>query len=126
MPLKVKTSPSRKPRTLPYCVLAIALRGVVQFPGAWCDGVITSSEALASRAVATPIPAATESSIASRRLNFSESGPCGIVFSSWSDYVNRASLAWIDGAFHWSGELVRKRSRQTIAVYVFAEEVGVD
>src|ERR1035441_5213185 len=49
IPLKVKTPPSRNPRTLPYCVLAIAERGVLQFPGSWCVSVLVLSDALAVR-----------------------------------------------------------------------------
>ena len=44
-PLNVKTPPSRNPRTLPYCVFAIAERGVEQLPGPWWAAVLTLSEA---------------------------------------------------------------------------------
>src|ERR1039458_5552193 len=57
IPLKVKTPPSRNPRTLPYCVLAIVERGVLQFPGSWCVSVLVLSDALAVRASAADRPA---------------------------------------------------------------------
>src|ERR1700733_3788736 len=68
MPLKVYTPPSTKPLTLPYWVLAIADRGVAQFPGSWWAAVLMLSEAWAGSA-RMPRPAVAESSNASRRLN---------------------------------------------------------
>ncbi len=76
MPLNVKTPPSTKPRTLPYCVFATAVRGVEQFPGSWCAAVLMLSDARAVPVSAAPMPAVAESSSAWRRLNllrFSES-----------------------------------------------------
>src|ERR1035441_1172965 len=70
IPLKVKTPPSRNPRTLPYCVLAIAERGVLQFPGSWCVSVLVLSDALAVRASAADRPAVAGRSNAWRRLSF--------------------------------------------------------
>lgn len=62
------TPPSRNPRTLPYCVFAIADRGVEQLPGSWCAPVLVLSEAKLGTASAAPIPAVAESISASRRF----------------------------------------------------------
>jgi hypothetical protein len=53
---------------LPYCVFAIADRGVVRFPGPWCAAVLTLSEAAAKWAPAIPMPAVEERISASRRV----------------------------------------------------------
>ena len=70
IPLNVKTSPSTKPRTLPYCVFATAERGVEQVPGSWCAAVLVLSDARAVPASAAPMPAVAESSSAWRRLSW--------------------------------------------------------
>src|SRR5579871_5703888 len=62
------TPPSRNPRTLPYCVLAMAERGVEQLPGSWWAAVLTLSDARAVLLAAILIPAVAERKSASRRV----------------------------------------------------------
>src|SRR5580692_9325923 len=68
-PLNVKTPPSKNPRTLPYCVFAIAERGVETLPGSWCAAVLMLSDASADWPATTPIPAVADRSSASRRVS---------------------------------------------------------
>src|SRR5580704_15572441 len=68
-PLNVKTPPSKNPRTLPYCVFAIAERGVDTLPGSWCAAVLMLSDASAGSPATMPIPAVAERSNASRRVS---------------------------------------------------------
>src|ERR1035438_10442137 len=79
IPLNVNTPASTYPRTLPYCVLATAVRGVEQPPGAWCAAVLVLSAALADWASAAPSPALAGRRSARRRfigLRFLKSDIC--------------------------------------------------
>src|SRR5580698_569992 len=67
-PLNVKTPPSTNPRTLPYCVFAIAERGVETLPGSWCAAVLMLSDASVGSPATMLIPAVAERSSASRRV----------------------------------------------------------
>src|ERR1039458_10033021 len=68
IPLNVSTPASIYPRTLPYCVFAIADLGVEQLPGAWCAAVLVLSDPMAGRPSAAPIPAVAGRISARRRF----------------------------------------------------------
>src|SRR5512142_3327617 len=71
IPLNVRTPPSTNPRTFPYCVFAIAVRGVEQAAGTCeCAAVLTLSDASAVWPSAAPNPAVAGRSSAWRRLSF--------------------------------------------------------